>query len=200
MKLLRLALLTVAAIAALTITASTAHGAPTTGAPTQRTVASIDGRSITSILTNATFVSAPGGGLSVVDRNGRVIDRIASSIPLNGIAIPMRAVVSEDRTTAVFTPLITPQAKELIGRGMHPAASKKDRAYQSMIGHINNGWNRGGGVATAVGAIVGLIVGCLFIVGCIWGAGVGAAIGAVVGINGGDPQAGQAILNWINTP
>ncbi|MGV9482316.1 hypothetical protein ACWDNR_23075, partial [Gordonia aichiensis] len=55
-------------------------------------------------------------------------------------------------------------------------------------------------VATAVGALAGLVVGCIVIVGCVWGAGVGAAIGAVVGINNGDPRAGQAILNWINTP
>ncbi|MFW0796455.1 hypothetical protein AAFP30_21780 [Gordonia sp. CPCC 205515] len=200
MKLLRLALFTVASIAMLIVAAGTAHGAPTPGAPTQRTTASADGTSITTVLQHATFVAAADGGLSVVDHSGRLVDRVAPWVPLNGARIPLRATVSADRTSATFHPLITPGARDLIARGMHPAATKKDRAYQKMIWHINNGWNRGGGVATAVGAIAGLIVGCLVIVGCIWGAGVGAAIGAAVGINSGDPQAGQAILTWINTP
>ncbi|MDL9944640.1 hypothetical protein QSJ19_03385 [Gordonia sp. ABSL11-1] len=204
MKLVRLVFLAIVAIAASTLTVvatATAHGAPSTGTPSHLTSAGGDGGSITSVLRNATFIPTPAGDeLTVVDPDGRTIDRVALTIPMGGAVVPLRANVSADRTSATFTPVITPQTRAAIAAGVHPVSAKKDRAYQKMIWHINNGWNRGGGVATAVGAIVGLIVGCLVIVGCIWGAGVGAAIGAAVGINNGDPQAGQAILTWINTP
>ncbi|MAU81735.1 MAG: hypothetical protein CME34_07660 [Gordonia sp.] len=202
MKIMRLIVLTLAGVVTtlLTVATATAHGAPTSLAASHHTFASTDGTSITSVLTNATFGQHDADALTVLDRHGNTIDRVALSIPLNGVDVPLRTTVSADRTTATLAPQITPEIRAAIAAGMHPASAKKDRAYQKMIWHINNGWNRGGGVATAVGAIVGLIVGCLVLVGCIWGAGVGAAIGAAVGINNGDPQAGQAILTWINTP
>ncbi|MGK2320218.1 hypothetical protein [Gordonia rhizosphera] len=203
MKLLRLVLVTIALVAAsvLTIAAGTANGAPISSVPSQLTKASADGKTIISVLRNATFATASdANALIVLDRQGNVIDRVDLTIPLNGVRVPLRTTVSADRTTATLTPILTPQARAAIAAGMHPASAKKDRAYQQMIWHINNGWNRGGGVATAIGAIAGLIIGCVFLVGCPGGAGVGAAIGAVIGINNGDPQAGQAILNWINTP
>lgn len=202
MKLFRIVTMTLAGVvtALLTVATATAHGAPTSLTPSHHTSASADGSTITSVLTNATFGHQDANALTVLDRHGATIDRVDLTIPLNGIDVPLRAAVSTDRTTATLTPQLTPEMRTAIASGMHPVSAKKDRAYQQMIWHINNGWNRGGGVATAVGAIVGLIVGCLVLVGCIWGAGVGAAIGAVVGINNGDPQAGQAILTWINTP
>ncbi|WP_431309374.1 hypothetical protein [Gordonia sesuvii] len=202
MKLLRLTLLTLAGVvtALLTVSTATAHGAPVSTAPSHLTSTSPGGTSITSVLQNASFVARDANALTVIDDNGRTIDSVGLSIPLNGVQVPLRAEVSADRSTATLTPMISPEMRAAIAAGMHPASAQKDRAWNRMIWHINNGWNRGGGVATAVGAIVGLIVGCLVIVGCIWGAGVGAAIGAVVGINNGDPRAGQAILNWINTP
>lgn len=200
MRYLRLTLLTLAtiAVAAMTMAAGTANGAPSAVlTPTHLT--SVDNGTITSTLRNASFVE-DAGALRVVDRTGKTVETVALSVPLNGVDVPLRADVSADGTSATLTPTLTDQARAAIAAGMHPASAAKDRAWAKMVWHINNGWNRGGGVATAVGALIGLVVGCIVIVGCIWGAGVGAAIGAVVGINNGDPRAGQAILNWINTP
>ncbi|MBD0860185.1 hypothetical protein IA539_03030 [Gordonia sp. zg691] len=201
MNRFRIAVLTIAglAISMLTISFGTAHGAPAPAAPSHQSSASADGTSITSQLRNATFVAGERE-LRVVDNDGRTIDRVALTLPLNGIHVPMRAAVSADRTRATFTPILSPEARAAIAAGVRPASAKKDRAYQKMIWHITNGWNRGGNVTTAIGALAGLIIGCIVIVGCIWGAGVGAAIGAVIGINNGDPRAAQSILDWINTP
>ncbi|WP_232717150.1 hypothetical protein [Gordonia metallireducens] len=199
MKRFRLLGITALAIAVLTISFGTAHGAPAPAAPSHLSIASADGTSITSTLRNATFVSA-GSELQVVDLNGRTLERVALTLPLNGATVPLRTQVSADRTQATFTPILTPEARAAIAAGVRPASAKKDRAYQQMIWHINNGWNRGGNVTTAIGALAGLIIGCLVIVGCIWGAGVGAAIGAAIGISNGDPATAQSILNWINTP
>ncbi|WP_018179748.1 hypothetical protein [Jongsikchunia kroppenstedtii] len=184
-------------IAALVIVFGASYAAASTGPATQYTATSPNG-SIVSTLKNAAFVSR-GNVLTVVDSTGRTIDHVSQSVSLNGVSVPLRVNVDASRTRATFTPTITPQSRAAIALGLHPAAAKDD-AYNKMIWHINNGWNRGGGVAAAVGALVGLIVGCAVIVGCIWGAGVGAGIGAAIGINQGDPLAGQAVLNWINTP
>ena len=199
MKRIRLLAVMALAISALTVSYGTAHGAPTPAAPSHFSSASADGTSITSQLRNATFVAGEQE-LRVIDSRGRTIERIGLVLPFDGAAVPMRAKVSADRTQATFTPILTPEARAAIAAGVRPASAKKDRAYQQMIWHITNGWNRGGNVTTAIGALAGLIIGCIIIVGCVWGAGVGAAIGAVIGINNGDPRAGQSILNWINTP
>lgn len=199
MRRFRLLSVTTLAVAMLTVSFGTAHGTPAPAAPSHLSVASADGTSISSALKNATFVSA-GDELRVVDLNGRTLERVALTLPLNGVNVPLQTRVSADRTQATFTPLLTPEARAAIAAGVRPASAKKDRAYQQMIWHITNGWNRGGNVTTAVGALAGLIIGCLVIVGCIWGAGVGAAIGAAIGIGNGDPAAAQSILNWINTP
>ncbi|MDS1116167.1 hypothetical protein RD149_20695 [Gordonia westfalica] len=199
MKRFRILSITASAIAMLAISFGTAHGAPAPATPSHLSVASADGASITSTLRNATFVSADDG-LHVVDRNGRILERVALTLPLSGAIVPMRAQVGADRTSATFTPILTPEVRAAIAAGVRPASAKKDQAFQKMVWHINNGWNRGGNVTTAIGALAGLIIGCLVIVGCIWGAGVGAAIGAVIGIGNGDPATAQSILNWINTP
>ncbi|GAC69096.1 hypothetical protein [Gordonia soli] len=204
MTLLRRAALAVsaAAITTVAIATGTAHAAPVSGAaPTYVSAASADGAHITTTLRNATFAAKPAGqSLSILDRHGRVAEKVALTVPLNGVSVPLRPVVSADRTSVTLTPVLSQQVRDQLKAGVHPVAGKKDRAYQSMIGHIQNGWNRGGAVATAVGALAGLIIGCIVIVGCIWGAGVGAAIGAVIGINNGDPRAAQSVLDWINTP
>lgn len=199
MKYLKLVVVAIASIAMMTVAAATANGAPVSSAPTHLTKASADGTHITSVLTNATFASGQNS-LTVRDRQGRTVQHVPLSVALNGVQIPLRANVSADRTTATLTPVLSAQSRALIARGLHPASAKKDRAYSSMMYHLNRGWANGGGLFTAVGALIGLVVGCIVIVGCIWGAGVGAVIGAAVGINQGDPQAGQSVLNWINTP
>ncbi|MDH3008073.1 MULTISPECIES: hypothetical protein [Gordonia] len=199
MKRFRLLSITAFAIATLTISLGTAHGAPAPAAPSHLTIGSADGTSITSTLRNATFVST-GNELRVVDPSGRILERVALTLPLDRAVVPLRTQVSTDRTQATFTPILTPEARAAIAAGVRPASAKRDRAYQQMIWHINNGWNHGGNVATAIGALAGLIIGCLVIVGCIWGAGVGAAIGAAIGISNGDPATAQSILDWINTP
>nr|WP_064569809.1 hypothetical protein [Gordonia sp. LAM0048] len=199
MKRIRLLAIMALAISALTISFGTANGAPAPAAPSHHSSASADGTSIISQLRNATFVAGEQE-LRVVDARGQTIERIGLVLPFDGAAVPMRAQVSADRNQATFTPILSPEARAAIAAGVHPASAKKDRAYQQMIWHITNGWNRGGNVTTAIGALAGLVIGCIVIVGCVWGAGVGAAIGAVIGINNGDPRAGQSILNWINTP
>lgn len=204
MSLLRRAAIAIAAVAItlLAVATGTAHAAPASGpAPSAMTTASPDGTRLITTLTNASFARTPAGDtLSIIGRDGRVLERVPLTVRLNGQNVALRPTVSADGRQATLTPTLLDATRAAIAAGMHPASAKKDRAYAQMIYHIQNGWNRGGNVATAVGAIAGLIIGCVVIVGCIWGAGVGAAIGAVVGINAGDPQAGQAILNWINTP
>ena len=192
----------VAAAAVMAVGVGSAHAVPPVqGAPTAMSVVSADGAHIVTTLTDATFVPAPvSDALSIVDRHGKIVETVSLAVPLNDQSVPLRAAVSADGSTATLTPVLSESARTEIAAGVRPVSAKKDRAFEQMIWHITNGWNRGGNVATAVGALAGLIVGCIVIVGCVWGAGVGAAIGAVVGINNGDPRAGQAILNWINTP
>ncbi|MEO9330020.1 hypothetical protein [Gordonia aurantiaca] len=199
MKRFRIFGITLLAIAVLTISFGTAHGTPGPATPSHLSTVAPDGTTISSVLRHATFVSA-GDQLLVVDSNGRTIERVPLQLPLNGVMVPLRAQVSGDHTRATFTPLLTPELQAAIAAGVHPASTKKDQAFEKMVWHINNGWNRGGNVTTAIGALAGLVIGCVVIVGCIWGAGVGAAIGAAIGISQGDPATAQSIINWINTP
>lgn len=189
-------------ITLLALATGTADAAPVSGAaPSYLAKTSADNKSIITTLTNATFArTVSDNSLVVLNRNGDRISTVPLTTTLNGVIVPLRQSVSADRTQATLTPDLTASARAAIAAGVHPASAKKDRAWNAMVWHITNGWNNGGAIATAVGALIGLVVGCLVILGCLWAAGVGAAIGAVIGIYNGDPYSAQAILNWINTP
>ncbi len=190
------------AITLLVLATGTAHAAPVSGlTPSYVASTSADKQSIITTLTNATIAhQVSGNNLVVVNRHGDAISTIPLSTTLNGVNVPLRQQVSADRTRVTLTPDLTASARAAIAAGVHPASAKKDQAWNSMVWHITNGWNRGGAIAAAVGALIGLVVGCLVILGCLWAAAAGAAIGAVIGINNGDPYAAQSILNWLNTP
>ncbi|MEP9415675.1 hypothetical protein ABLE92_15185 [Gordonia sp. VNQ95] len=210
MKNLRYAVMSIAAVVAtaLVVPVATAHAAPAVAAtqaataPTYRAELAPDGSSVAVRLADATFAPTPvDGTLSIRDESGVVRETVALQTELNGVVVPLRPAVSADGSTVTLTPELTSVMRDTIARGMHPVSAKKDKAFATMMAHLNNGWNRGNaGVTTAVGALIGFAVGFFIIGGWIVGTAIGAAIGAAVGINAGDPKAGQAVLDWINTP
>ncbi|MFD0927188.1 hypothetical protein [Williamsia deligens] len=171
------------------------------------------GGGITSTVTNATFSPTPGA-LAVTDPRGTVLDRIPTSVVLNGVTVPLRTTVAADRRTATIDPVLNPALWSAIEHGRHPASARKDRAYYDMLFHVANGLNRAGtvsaaagaGVGTAVGAAVGLVVGCTVFGACLLaipaaaaGAAIGGTVAGVVGTQYGDPRAAQSVLTWLST-
>ena len=201
-----------AMVAAMVIGGSVSGAAGADPAPTYRVAVGHDG-SITSSLSGATFRPA-SDGLVVTDTRGHVLDRIPTSVPLDGTPVALRTTLGADGRTATLTPVLTTAVATTLKQGRHPASAAKDRAYYDMLFHVANGLNRAGtvaaaagaGVGTVVGAAVGLVVGCTVFGACILavpGAAVGAAVGAgvagVVGTQYGDPRAAQSVLTWITT-
>ncbi|MFC4606064.1 hypothetical protein [Rhodococcus kronopolitis] len=90
--------------------------------------------------------------------------------------------------------------------GVHQVDSPaKQAALEKMLNELNLGWANGGAAGTAIGAAIGLGVGCISmfpgsLAGCMIGAPTGAVVGALVGMGNGNPNAQQAIQDYINTP
>ncbi|WP_299576653.1 hypothetical protein [uncultured Williamsia sp.] len=201
-----------AVVAAMVIGGSVSGAAGAGTPPTYRVAVSDDGN-ITSALSGAVFRAAPDG-LVVTDTRGRVLDRIPTSVPLDGTPVALRTTLGAGGRTATLTPVLPTAVATALKQGRHPVSKAKDRAYYDMLFHVANGLNRAGtvaaaagaGVGTVVGAAVGLVVGCTVFGACLLavpGAAVGAAIGAgvagVVGTQYGDPRAAQSVLTWITT-
>ncbi|MBE7193524.1 hypothetical protein [Williamsia serinedens] len=201
-----------AVVAAMVIGGSVSGTAGADAPPTYRVAVTHDG-SITSALSGATFRQAPDG-LVVTDPRGHVLDRIPTSVPLDGTPVSLRTSLGADGRTATLTPELPAAVATALRHGEHPVSAAKDRAYYDMLFHVANGLNRAGtvaaaagaGVGTVVGAAVGLVVGCTVFGACILavpGAAVGAAVGAgvagAVGTQYGDPKAAQSVLTWITT-
>lgn len=200
MRLLRrigLALGVTATATVLAVSAGTADAAPVSGANPTSVTTAMPGK-LTTKLTNATFLPYSGGkNLSVANRSGKVIEQVPLTIPISGVDVPLRVKLSADRTSATLIPIVNPQTRALITKDVKPYASKQ-AAYNRMMREVMIGWNNGGSLTAAIGAVVGLVVGCLIFVGCLWLAGVGAIVGAAIGINDANPRAFHAVLNWLN--
>lgn len=90
--------------------------------------------------------------------------------------------------------------------GVHQVDSpEKQAAFEHMLNELNLGWANGGAAGTAIGSVAGLGIGCISmfpgsLAGCIIGAPTGAIIGALAGMATGNPNAQQAIQDYINTP
>lgn len=200
MRLLRrigLALGVTATATVLAVSAGTADAAPVSGANPTGVTTAMPGK-LTTKLTNATFLPYSGGtSLSVANRGGKVIEQVPLTIPISGVNVPLRVKLSADRTTATLIPIVTPRTRAIITKDVKPYASKQ-AAYNRMMREVMIGWNNGGSLTAAIGAVVGLVVGCLIFVGCLWLAGVGAIVGAAIGINDANPRAFHAVLNWLN--
>ena len=180
--------------------------------PTYRITADRTG-DITTTLAGGTFTRSTDA-LLIRDGRGTIVDRVPTSIPLNGTTVALRSEVAVDGRSATVVPELTPQIAAALRNGAHPVSAAKDRAFDDMLFHVANGLNRAGtvsaaagaGVGAVVGAAVGLVVGCSVFGACILlvpGAAVGAAVGAGVagaaGTQYGDPRAAQSVLTWITT-
>ena len=200
MKLLRrigLALGVTATATVLAVAAGTADAAPVSGANPTAVTTAMPGK-LTTSLTNATFLPYSGGDtLKVANRSGKIIEQVPMIFPISGVDVPVRVQMSADRTSATLVPVITPQTRAAIFTDAKPYASKA-QAYQRMMRELMIGWNNGGSLTAAIGAIIGLVLGCATIIGCLWVAGVGAVIGGAIGINMANPRAFHAVLNWLN--
>ena len=93
-----------AMVAVMVVGGSVSGAAGADAPPTYRVAVTHDG-TITSALSGATFRPA-SDGLLVTDGHGRVLDRIPTSVPLDGTAVALRTTVGGDGRTATLTPVL----------------------------------------------------------------------------------------------
>ncbi|MGV9712911.1 hypothetical protein ACWDTI_19870 [Gordonia sp. NPDC003424] len=165
-----------------------------------------DHQSVVAKLRDGLFVAnAAGTELQVVNKNGAVVDAMPLVGTMDGFRVPLRFSVSADRSTATFTPIVSPEYRAVLDRAATDAAKKqqakpapkritKAQRYDMMWNELNKGWTGNTPVSTLIGGLIGFIV-----YGWI-GAGIGAAIGAYLGYQTSNPKAWPSVVAWWNTP
>ncbi|WP_161928514.1 hypothetical protein [Gordonia crocea] len=205
-----------AALAALVATllvvpVGTAGATPATGIQNNAGRVSLtpNGKSIVATLTNGTFRPA-GDVLAVVDKSGRVIDRVPLTATVEGTLVRVAPVLAANRTSVTLTPVAVakkqkPQSKGTNPRGnqkaaptggkpksAHPKDKKgkkgkskrmtKGQAWDAMWDQLKADWPCASGYIGG-GALLGAVIGAVLglVIFSLVFAAYGAYIGAYIG-------------------
>ncbi|AZG48280.1 hypothetical protein [Gordonia insulae] len=206
MKHIHRILLAIAAFTAvaLVIPSATAHATPARvgGTPFVEAGFTADGTAIVAKLRDGVFApNAAGSELQVLGRDGRVVDAMPREGTMDGFRVPLRWTVGADRSTATFTPIISPEYRAALDAAATDAAKKprgkrisKAQRYDMMWTELNKGWTGNTPLYTLIGGLIG------FLIWTIPGAAIGAAIGAYIGYQTSNPKAWPSVIAWWNTP
>lgn len=207
MKHLHRVLLTIAALTAVVLIAPLTNGAATAATPAPFLTGGFtaDGASVVATLRDGTFVpNAANTELTLVNRDGKAVDRFPLVGTLDGVTVPVGYALSADRSTATLTPGLTAPRRASLAAAATDAAQKKptprakrytkQQRYDQMMKELQKGWKDFTPASTLIGGLIG------FIVFGFPGAAIGAFIGAYIGYQTTNPKAWPSVVNWFNTP
>lgn len=172
----------------------------------------VDGGVLATVRNGAFAVAAPGRGVRVHDRTGRVVASLPAVFTLNGLPHPIREDVSADGHTVRLTPVLARAERRTQVAQAVASPLENQLAMNDLINDVNLGISVGGLLGTVVGAVAGvgigfivssascvaLSLGCVLVVMPVMTA-LGAG-GGVVGLAvGGAPGLAAGLWNYVGT-